>query len=256
MRFIGQHHIMNQLKFLLPDLDRNKHKGANFLLKGPSGFGKTLMAHNMCRFLARDSYQFFLAETREFNFVKRVVFIDEIHKVSDLERFYPLMDEKNHVFVFATNHDAVLPEAFVNRTYEFIFDDYSEEELQLIARESCQFSATDKQISDIIIAGNGNPRIIESICERLWIYFSENKISVTEGMSFSAVISEIFRINNGLDTLCIRYIDTLKSLGGVASFNLIKTVLHTDEDSIKNTVEPLLMKKGIIRITSKGRSLV
>ena len=154
MRFIGQHHIMNQLRFLLPDLDRNKHKGANFLLKGPSGFGKTLMAHDICRFLARDSYQFFLAETREFNFTKRVVFIDEIHKVSDLERFYPLMDEKNHVFVFATNHDAVLPEAFVNRTYEFIFDDYNEEELQLIARESCQFSATDKQISDIIIAGN------------------------------------------------------------------------------------------------------
>jgi Holliday junction resolvasome RuvABC ATP-dependent DNA helicase subunit len=225
-------------------------------LKGPSGFGKTLMAHNICRFLARDSYQFFLAETKEFDFIKRVVFIDEIHKVNDLERFYPLMDERSHVFVFATNHDAILPEAFVNRTYEFIFDDYSEEELQLIARESCKFSATDKQILDILIAGNNNPRIIKSICERLWIYFSENKIRVKDEMNFSAIISEVFKINNGLDILCVRYIETLKSLGGVASFNLIKTILHTDEDSIKNTVEPLLMKKGIIRITSKGRSLV
>lgn len=256
MRFIGQHHIMNQLKFLLPDLDRNKQKGANFLLKGPSGYGKTLMAHDICRYLAGNSYQFFLAETKEFNFVKRVIFIDEVHKVNNLERLYPIMDEKSHVIIFATNHDSVLPEAFVNRTYEFIFDDYDKEELALIARESCSFHTTDEQISEVVSAGNNNPRIIKSLCGRLEIYFMQNKVEVTPETDFKELISKIFQINNGLDTLCLRYIEVLKSLGGTASFNLIRTVLHVDEDSIKNTIEPILARKGILRITSKGRSLV
>ena len=248
---------MNQLKFILPDLDANKDKGANFLIKGPSGFGKTRMAKAICDYLAGKHYQFFLGESSRFSFVKRVVFIDEIHTVANLERFYPVMDTKTHVFVFATNHDATLPEAFVNRCYEFVFDDYSDDELLLMVREYIKFPATDTQLMEIINAGNRNPRIIlESLCDRLVIYFRENKISDTSAIDFRQLILDIFRIDDGLDTLCKRYIEVLKSLGGRASFNLIKTLLHTDEDSIKNNVEPILIRKKILEITSKGRSLI
>lgn len=260
MRFIGQHHIMNQLKAILPNLYKNPTHGCSILLKGMSGFGKTAMAHNICRYLSGPSYEFYLGDTGNYKFVKRVVFIDEVHTVKNLERFYPLMDDKDsptaHVFVFATNLDGDLPEAFVNRCYEFVFDEYTTDELLLIARESSGFRASDEQFMQILDAGNMNPRIIKSLCTRLGIYFDENPSVSTVGLDFSKLINDFFRIENGLDTLCRRYIETLQSIGGTASLNIIKTILHVDESSIRNSVEPILIRKGILRITSKGRSLV
>lgn len=256
MRFIGQHHIMRQLKFILPNLFRNKDSGANILLKGPSGFGKTTMAHQICQYLSGKMYRFFLQESETFVFDRRVIFIDEIHKVKNLERFYHLMDEKQHVLIFASNEDGELPEAFVNRCYEFIFDDYDDDELSLISREIVKFPVSDEQILEIVNAGNRNPRVIESLCRRIGIYFTENNINNTLETDFSALISEIFMIKDGLDPLCLRYLESLKTAGGVASLSLIKTMLHVDETALKTNVEPVLIRKGLIRITSKGRSLV
>jgi Holliday junction resolvasome RuvABC ATP-dependent DNA helicase subunit len=248
---------MRQLRFILPNLYKNIEAGANILIRGPSGFGKTEMAFACCRYLAPNgAFQVFNGESGLFIFPKRVVFIDEIHTVPLLERLYHTMDEKRHVLIFASNHDGNLPEAFVNRCFDFILDDYTEEELILIARESSDFIATDAQFLDIVDAGNRNPRIIKSLCLRLGVYFAESNIRTVNNLNFATLISDIFRINNGLDTLCVRYIETLQSIGGTGSLSLIKSILHVDESSIKNSVEPVLLKKNIIRITPKGRTLI
>ena len=255
MYFIGQNHIMRQLQFILPDLYRNPDKGANILLRGPSGFGKTKMALDICRYLAGLDYEVFLREERPFEFRKRVNFIDEIHKVNNIERFYYIMDEKSKVFIFATNHDSALEEAFVNRCYEFIFDDYDEDELLLIARESCNFSCEDSQLKAVIDAANKNPRVIKSLCQRLGTYFRENNIANTNSLDFEELMKSIFRIEGGLDTVCKRYIEAVKNSGGCASLSLITTILHVDRKTLTDRVEPILITKGLIKITSKGRTL-
>lgn len=256
MKFIGQDHITRQLDFILPDLRENRAKGCAILLRGPSGFGKTTMAHEICRDISGSNYQIFLGENHAFRFVKRVVFIDEIHTVANLERFYHVLDESRHVMVFATNKDATLPEAFTNRCYQFVFTDYTQDELVTISRGGSKFYATDEQHLCIVKAGNENPRVIKSLCKRLGIFFQRNPGIYSTELDFSELILEIFQIKDGMDTLCRRYVQILKELGGTASIDRLCGALHVDSFTLKNDIEPILIRKNIIQISSKGRKLL
>lgn len=254
MRFIGQNHIIRQLRFILPDLYENK-RGVNFLLKGPSGFGKTTMALSMAHYLCGNDFEYYLGDSKEFNFRKWVVFIDEIHIMKTPEILYPVMDSRNHVFILASNQAGNLPEALVNRCYEYIFDDYTLEDLMLMAKESFPHDTTDENLIAIVEAGNRNPRVIKSLCDRLGIYFSREPNLNSRTGNFSEIIQDVFNIQDGLDTLCRRYLEVLDDIGGKASLSRLKTILHVDEATLVNQVEPILLKKGRIEITSKGRSL-
>ena len=256
MRFIGQTHIMKQLRFLLPDIYERK-RGANILLRGPSGFGKTTMALSIAHYLCGKDFEYYLGESlSSVEFKKWVVFVDEVHKLKSFEMLYPLMDEKSHVLIFATNQDGNLPEAFSNRCFEYIFDDYNEEELMLIARESATFSTSDTNLMHIVEAGNRNPRVIKSLVDRLGIYFSRTPGINTYSADFQRIFEDIFHITGGLDTLCRRYLEVLNDMGGTASFSILQHILHVDKETITNQVEPILLRKRLIQITRKGRSLV
>jgi Holliday junction resolvasome RuvABC ATP-dependent DNA helicase subunit len=255
MRYIGQLHIMKRLVDWLPTLYENPDMGINMLFRGPSGYGKTTLALAVAHYLADKDFEMYWAEWTEWKFKKRVIFIDEIHRVADLEKLYGIMDEKKHVFLFATNHDANLPEAFVNRCREFIFDDYHDDELLLIARESSTFRASDEQFMHVIEAGNRNPRIIKGLIDELGNHFSRNSIDSTKA-NFKEILENQFEIVNGLDTLARRYLEVLEDVGGTASINLLKSTLHIDEGTLKNTVEPVLLRKGLVKITAKGRTRI
>jgi len=256
MRYIGQLHIMKQLKALLPELLENPGMGANILFRGPSGYGKTTMALAACHYLAGKDFEVYWADWTEWKFSKRVVFIDEVHKVKDLESLFKIMDSREHVIMFATNQDATLPEAFVNRcVWEFIFDDYHDDELLLIARESASFSASDEQFMLIVDAGNRNPRIIKGLTDKLGVYLRQNSMN-SETADFKEILENTFDIKDGLDTLARRYLEVLDDVGGTASINLLRSILHVDEGTLKNSVEPVLLRKGLVEIKPKGRTRI
>lgn len=256
MIFIGQKHIMKQLRFLLPELYHNRDIGRNFLIRGPSGYGKTTLAISMCKYLTGSSFQVYWADWTEFNFRKRVIFIDEIHRMKDHERLFGVMDSRKHILIFATNQDANLPEAFVNRCTHFIFSDYTMEELMLIAKDSLSVEVSDESLESIVVAGNHNPRIIkDELCDKLNIYFKTYREIDPLNVDMDSVLKEVFSIEGGLNTLCRKYLETLNDVGGTASLFLLKSILHIDDVTIKSEVEPVLLKKGLIKITSKGRTL-
>jgi Holliday junction DNA helicase RuvB len=255
MRYIGQMHIMNELVFLLPKLLNEETKSANILLRGPSGYGKTTLALAIAHYLAGKDFELYWANMSEFRFRKRVVFIDEIHKVPDLERLFQFMDSRKHVIIFATNQSAELPEAFSNRCWEYIFDDYETDDLLLIAMESSKFSAPEESYLHVIEAGNRNPRIIKSLVDKLGIYFEQSKVD-SKTADFKKILEEVFHIQDGLDTLARRYLEVLEDVGGTASITLLKNILHVDKGTIENTVEPVLLRKGLVKITAKGRTRI
>ncbi len=257
MRFIGQFHIMRQLSFILRDLYRNPSASCNFLLSGPSGYGKTTMAVEIATFLCDGKdFEVYWADWAKFEFRKRVIFIDEVHKVKDLENLYGIMDSKQHIMIFATNIEGNLPEAFRNRCYHFIFSEYNDDELILIAKYAAKFQASDESFLEIVNAGNRNPRIIGKLCEKLSAYFSDNPTISSLSVNFNELLKNVFDIEDGMDTLCRDYLKILEQVGGNASILLLKALLHVDENTLKYDVEPILLKKNLIKISSKGRSLV
>lgn len=257
MIFIGQKHIIKQLKFILPDLYSHREKACNILIRGPSGYGKTTLAIAMCKYLAGTSFQVFWADWTEHEFRKRVIFLDEIHKMADIEKLYEVMDSGKHIFIFATNQDGNLPEAFSNRCFEFVLRNYTMEELMLMAKDALSFPTTDESLEEIVKAGNMNPRIIvKSLCGKLNMYFNMHREIDSMGADFREILKEVFSIEDGLDSLCRDYLEVLEDVGGTASIFLLKSILHIDDTTLKRVVEPVLLRKGLIKITSKGRSLI
>jgi Holliday junction DNA helicase RuvB len=59
---------------------------------------------------------------------------------------------------------------------------------------------------------------------------------------------------NGLDYRQRKYLEILNEYGELSLKN-IASLLKTTEENVEDMVEPLLFKKRLITITSKGRSL-
>ena len=248
---------MNQLKDILPHLYEND-VGMNILMRGPSGWGKTRMSFMICNYLTGGSYQYCLGDSVVFDEKTRVHFIDEVHLLEHPETVYPYMDSGKYVIVLATNDVALLPEALSNRCTEFIFDRYTIEELREICKMSLKVDMQNSFLDYIIESGGYNPRIIKNLIGRLnIILFRRPEIIIGLNLEeFKYLLQITFGIKDGMDIMCSRYLDTLKSLGGTASINTISTYIHIDQNTIKFYVEPVLLYKNRIKITSKGRSLI
>lgn len=258
MYFVGQSHIMRQLKDILPHLYETG-AGMNILIRGPSGWGKTRMSFMICNYLTGGDFEYCLGDSLLFNENVRVHFIDEVHLVEHPEVLYPRMDSGKFVIVIATNDVAMLPEALSNRCVEFIFDRYTIPELREISK-TCLGSvevSTDK-LDYIIESGGYNPRIIKSLISRLSIILSRNP-NILNGLDlsrFKQLLADVFGIHDGMDVMCTRYIESLEKLGGTASIQTISAYVHIDQNTLKYYVEPILLYKERIKITSKGRSLI
>lgn len=257
MIFIGQYHIMHQLGIILRELYKNPEMGCGFLLVGPSGYGKTTMALSIAKYLVGKNFEYYLGTQEEhFLFEKHVIFIDEVHTMKNFETLYPILDAKEQVLILATNENGGLPEPLRNRCYEFIFDDYDDECLLLIARDAAPFSAPDESFMSLVEAGNRNPREIKSLVDRFGMFFSQHPEIDSRVVNFRDILRDVFLIENGLDTLSRRYLEVLEDVGGNASLALLKNILHVPAETIQQRVEPILLRKGLIEIRPKGRILL
>jgi Holliday junction resolvasome RuvABC ATP-dependent DNA helicase subunit len=255
--FIGQPHIMKELSYTLPYLHSTR-EGMNILIRGPSGWGKTRMSFMISNYLTGGQFSYQLADKFSFDDRYWVHFIDEVHLLLTPEVLYPLMDSGKYVILLATNDAALLTEALVNRCTQFNFEPYSMEELREITK-SCLTSKVQNDILDYIIeSGGNNPRVIKNIVSRINIMMHTvpNLLSQVNINEFRVLMEASFGIRDGLDTMCYRYMEALTSLGGAASLQTLGTYLHTDSNTLRFYVEPVLLYKNLIRISSKGRSLV
>lgn len=257
MRFIGQHHIMNILSFMLPDLYKNPQQGAAILLDGPSGYGKTTLALEICNYLSDGkNFEYYLYDRHPFIFKKRVIFIDEVHEMKEPEILFPILDARTHVFILATNHTGGLPEALRNRCTEFIFADYDDEDLVLMAMETATFKTSEENYLRLVNAAGRNPRILKNLVINVGKYFNFHPEVNPQEIDFNTILEDVFQIFDGLDVHCQRYLEILEKVGGNASLSLLTNILHIDQETIRNQIEPVLIRKGLVNITSKGRILI
>lgn len=258
MFFIGQDHIMYTLGDLLKYTYDTK-KGVSILFRGASGYGKTELAKKSCNFIAGRDYEFCLGNKFTFNENIFVHLIDEIHLMKEPEILYPIIDEGNYVFIFTTNFDSLLPEALSNRCQNFIFVDYSDDELIDIFKFHSNLPVRNQVIKHIIEIAGRLPRVmVKTFINNLEIHYVGKKNELLEKTDAELIeeIDILFGIEGGLDRISRQYIESLGNLGGRASINLLSSSMKLDINTIKYTVEPALLYKKLIKITSKGRELL
>jgi len=253
MKFIGQERIIRELKILLPQIKHDDLK-MNFLLRGVSGYGKTLLGLRMCSYLSGSRYQYMFADNVIAPYKDVLsIFIDEIHLLENPEFIYQWLDKKETTFIFATNEYSDLKEPLVNRCTVYTFEDYTDNELLEIAGMYMNNSQFTKDMLWLVcLSGNKNPRRINNLCGRLNAINNITPIRNLEELNY--IMENIIGIVDGIDPLCKKYLDTLTRLD-TSSLETLSRVSGISKTTIQREIEPILLYKKLISISSKGRSI-
>jgi Holliday junction DNA helicase RuvB len=111
----------------------------------------------------------------------------------------------------------------------------------------------DSDLLEIARRSKGTPRILNA---RLQWY--KNYMSCNPGKTIS--VDEIFNVqgidNNGFDIYDRTYISILKkNIGNPLGLKSISSMTGIAIDTIENSIEPYMIRKGIVIRTQKGRLL-
>lgn len=257
MKFIGQEHIIQELSEYVPTILAGQN--LNLLLRGRSGYGKTTLAFSFSNTIKRYSnaeYEYLLPNKDglvQLNREVRVHIIDECHLIPEPEFLYPDMDSGKFFFIFCSNESGVLKEPLVNRCISFNFVEYTKEELCTIINEffvKNGIRLPQEHLEIIYRNCNGVPRIAKSISQRLLMIIKNRGIPTNEELI--RIITSVFQLEDGLDYRHKIYIDFLRR-AQTASLDLISYATHLDKATILREIEPVLIYKDLITITSRGR---
>jgi len=261
MEFIGQQQIMRELGIHLPKIVMDRGYNPAFLLFGKSGHGKTDMALKMANYITKGNFLLLIEEDsakaveKILNSRVRVVILDEIHFMKNPEILYPILDKRNRVYIGTTNQGHLLKEALVRRFIRLEFQPYSQKELEeIVFVKFPLLRKMDLECAKIIVdASNGSPAVVEQICNRLRAVFLGRTIVTPNDISIA--ITEVLNIKDGLSPMAQEYMQALNRLG-TASLDTISGIIGISRDLIKFEIEPVLLYRGLIKITSRGRSIV
>jgi len=258
MSFIGQELIVEEM---LGFVDRiRKGENYNFLITAPSGYGKNDFTYRICNLITGDMNKVVLYKPKqelEFLTGYRVHIFDEVHKFNTPEQLYPYMDANRFVIFLLTNEKGELLEPLVNRCIHFSFRDYTEKEITLIVKETFESKLVflpDNLCAVIARESNLNPRVAKKdIGDRLVNLFDLHGLPTTE-KELLYYLETYLGIVNGLNSDCRKYLDFLRKRDK-CSLDLLSNAIQLEKEYIKRQIEPLLVRRGLIDITSRGRSI-
>ena len=254
-KFYGQIKIIREVTFMIDSIKNGENM--NILFLAPSGHGKTMLATILLHELG-GSHNSHIGIPPNFSFNRDVRFnmLDEVHEHRYPERLYKYMDEDMYTILLATNEGGQLKEPLVNRCIQLMFEPYDQSDLITIAKDALGGNAMgDSVINKVIEYSGGNPRELKILIRRLKIVSKKKKIRTLNDLD--TILDTVLNIDTrGLNVTARKYLDFLSSVGGRASLSLISFGTGLDQAALRRDVEPILIQRGLIRISSKGRSVV
>lgn len=256
MQFINQHRIMSEVGPLIRGISSGNN--VNLLLQGSAGCGKTTLA----RKIAKDSvpdWSFQIPTRGKINYRPLRDFpiniIDEIHELRSFEPLYSYLDTGEQTYIFCTTEYGQTPDPFLTRCIRLTFDPYSEDDLiEIIRRYSMgrNFTFKDRESYRLIaVAARGSPRLAKQRFDRVKMmlqYYDYNKTPEF----VRVILARIGIFDFGYTQEDLRYLKHLEEVQ-LSSLTNLSRILRIDKNTLQKEVEPYLIEKGCIEITTKGR---
>jgi len=284
---VGQTESINRLKIITYGCKMSDGVMPHILIDGPPGLGKTTIASAIANELNVNLYTINAANIRAIKNIlpyimglspRSVLFIDEIHRLPKIveEFLYPIMEDfvlnitvKNEedkdvpekidipqfTLVGATTSGGTLSQPFYDRfTIKEHLSFYKDEELAKLARLNANrlgLIVSDEDLLEIARRSKGTPRILNARLQwykNFTAYHSGKTITVEEVFNSQGIDKD------GLDNYDRLYLQILhKAKGSPLGLKSISSMTGIAIDTIENSIEPFLLRKGFVQRTQKGR---
>jgi holliday junction DNA helicase RuvB len=280
-KIIGQSNVVNRLKISTMGCKKSGSVLPHVLIDGPPGLGKTTIAGAIATEMDVNLYTANAANLRSVKSVlpyllrmtkRSVFFIDEIHRLPKLveEFLYPVMEdfkiniilEKEpeeieipaFTLVGATTSGGSLSQPFYDRfQIKEHLSFYTDDELAKLAglnSGDIGLVIPDVDLLEIAKRSKGTPRILNGRLQ----WYKNYKMCNQD----SATIDDIFNLQGideyGLDVYDRMYLDILKkNKGNPLGLKSISSLTGIAIETIENSIEPYLVRKGFVHRTQKGR---
>jgi Holliday junction DNA helicase RuvB len=284
---IGQEAALAKLRFFLTTHD-SVTPVPTFLFTGSHGLGKTYVAEKLANAMGRR----FVEEncgimTTEKEFIegvlmKRVIgdtpctlFLDESHRLSSeittilLTLLNPSSDMRNEVHyknwkivfdmskinvIFATTDAYRMFGPLVNRTERIYFDSYDRTELIDMVHLYCPQVGLGCDTNDLAEACRGRGRDAFQLSQKINRYVKHSDASALNGEGWDQ-LKQIFEIQPmGLNRQEVELLKIVANHGAISVAN-IALAMMVNADNIESELEIRPRELGLLKSTSRGRSL-